>query len=88
MGTAAFDQPGAQHGGGRSTAVVRDPGEQQLQASVRAVVGPGIDVEVDGDRVTLRGQVADAEALRRIPELARGVDGVSSVDDQLVVASH
>jgi hypothetical protein len=65
-----------------------DPDEQQLQARVRVAVGPGVDVEVDGDRVTLRGQVADAEALRRIPELARGVDGVAQIDDQLVVASH
>jgi hypothetical protein len=64
-----------------------DAGEQQLHARVSAAVGAGIAVEVDGDRVTLRGQVADAEALRRIPELARGVDGVASVDDQLVVAS-
>jgi len=65
-----------------------DDDEQALQSRVRAAVGAGVDVEVDGDRVTLRGHVADSEALRRIPELARGVEGVGSVDDQLVVASH
>jgi tRNA U34 5-methylaminomethyl-2-thiouridine-forming methyltransferase MnmC len=64
-----------------------DPGEQELHARVAAAVGASIDVEVDGDRVTLRGQVADAEALTRIPELARAVAGVAHVDDQLVVAS-
>jgi BON domain len=64
-----------------------DADEQQLHARVVAAVGAGIDVEVTGDRVTLRGQVADAEALSRIPELARGVDGVAHVDDQLVVSS-
>ena len=65
-----------------------DPDEQALHARVKAAVGAGVDVEVDGDRVTLRGQVADAEALRRIPELARGIDGVGQVDDQLVVGSR
>ncbi|MEO6772109.1 MAG: BON domain-containing protein [Kofleriaceae bacterium] len=63
-----------------------DAGEQELHVRVRAAVGEGVDIEVDGDRVTLRGQVADTDALRRVTARARAVDGVAQVDDQLVVA--
>lgn len=63
-----------------------DPDEQALQARVQsAIAGKGdIQVEVERDRVTLRGRVRDPQDLTRLPELVRGIDGVGSVDDQLV----
>lgn len=63
-----------------------DADEQALQARVQsAIAGKGdITVEIDRDRVILRGRVRDPNDLTRIPELVRGIDGVGSVDDQLV----
>ena len=63
-----------------------DADEQQLHARVVATLAgiSGVQVEIDSDRVTLRGQV-DAATLARVPDLVRGVDGVTAVDDQLVV---
>ena len=63
-----------------------DADEQALQARVQAALaGKGeVTVEIDRDRVILRGRVRDPKDLTRIPELVRGIDGVGSVDDQLV----
>ena len=63
-----------------------DADEQALQNRVQAAIaGRGdIQVEVERDRVTLRGRVRDAADLTRLPELVRGIEGVGSVDDQLV----
>jgi hypothetical protein len=63
-----------------------DADEQALQQRVQsAIAGRGdITVEVERNRVTLRGRVRDAEDLTRIPELVRDIDGVGAVDDQLV----
>ena len=63
-----------------------DPDEQALQSRVQsAIAGKGdITVEVDRDRVILRGRVRDPSDLTRIPDLVRGIHGVGSVDDQLV----
>jgi osmotically-inducible protein OsmY len=44
-----------------------------------------ITIEVDHDRVSVRGTVDDDRDLSRVPELIRAVDGVGSVDDRLVV---
>jgi osmotically-inducible protein OsmY len=44
-----------------------------------------ITIEVDRDRVSVRGSVDEDQDLQRIPDLIRGVDGVASVDDRLVV---
>jgi len=64
-----------------------DADEQALQQRVQAAIGGrgDITVEIDHDRVTLRGRVRDAADLRRIPEIVRRLDGVSAVDDQLVI---
>jgi len=70
-----------------------DPGEHALLARVRdALLTSGLDVdqvgiEIDGERVILRGSVRDALALRKLPELARQVDGVADVVDNLVIAA-
>ena len=63
-----------------------DADEQALQARVQAALaGHGdITVEIERDRVTLRGHVRDPQDLTRIPDLVRGIEGVGSVDDQLV----
>jgi hypothetical protein len=60
-----------------------DADEQQLHARVVAALsGTGVNVEVDRDRVRLRGQV-DQATLASAADTVRGVDGVGSVDDQL-----
>lgn len=66
-----------------------DADEQALGARVRAALGSdaqGVTVEIDRDRVTLRGTVANASALTNVPDRVRGIDGVSDVVDQLSVA--
>lgn len=44
-----------------------------------------IDVETTQNNVTLRGSVPDAAASSRATQLAQAVEGVTSVDNQLVV---
>jgi hypothetical protein len=69
-----------------------DPEEQQLCADIHdALLAAGMDttkiqIEVDRDRVILRGQVYNARQLAEIPEIVRGVEGVGSVVDKLVIA--
>lgn len=66
--------------------------EQELCNRVHdELLADGIDtttlhIEIDRDRVILRGQVRDQHALRRVPELVGGLEGVGSVVDQLVIA--
>ena len=70
-----------------------DPGEHALMERVRdALRASGLDidqvgVEIEGERVILRGSVRDALALRKLPELARQVDGVADVVDNLVIGA-
>jgi hypothetical protein len=69
-----------------------DPEEQALADRVHdALVAAGLDasklqIEIDRDRVILRGQVRDHTALMKIPNVVGQVDGVSAVVDQLVIA--
>ena len=46
-----------------------------------------IDVDTSGGKVALKGNVPTAEARERATRLARGVDGVTEVDNQLEVKS-
>ncbi len=70
-----------------------DEGEAALFARVHdALRGSGFEVDqvgvdVDGERVTLRGTVRDANALRKLPDLVRQIDGVRDVIDNLVIAA-
>jgi osmotically-inducible protein OsmY len=64
-----------------------DADEQALKDRVEAALGahPNVEVEVQRDRVILRGKVSGPEELRQVPELVRGIEGVGAVDDQLVI---
>jgi osmotically-inducible protein OsmY len=70
-----------------------DADEQQLhQRVIAALSSAGIDtsavqIEIDRDRVTLRGRVRDQDALTRVAQVVGEVDGVSAVLDQLVIAA-
>ena len=62
-----------------------DSDEQALLARVRgALGGAAVEVEITHGDVTLRGTV-DAATANRLPDLVRGLDGVDSVIDQLVI---
>jgi osmotically-inducible protein OsmY len=45
----------------------------------------GIAIEVCDTQIAVRGTVDEASDLTRIPDIIRNVEGVSSVDDRLVV---
>lgn len=68
------------------------PEEQRLWDRVHdALLSAGVDttqlhIEVDRDRVILRGQVWDRHTLNRIPDIVHDVEGVGAVIDQLVIA--
>jgi hyperosmotically inducible periplasmic protein len=47
-----------------------------------------INVDTDGGRVVLRGSAPDSGSRGRATELARGVDGVVSVDNDLSVRTN
>ena len=70
-----------------------DDDEQQLHERVLAAltsasIDPSaINIEIDQDRVTLRGQVRDRETLTRIAQVVGEVSGVSAVVDKLVIAA-
>jgi len=68
-----------------------DPEERRLCEDVHdALLEAGIDtmplkIEIERDRVILRGNVVDTATMARIPEIVREVEGVGSVIDQLVI---
>jgi osmotically-inducible protein OsmY len=45
----------------------------------------GIAIDVCDTQIAVRGTVDEASDLTRIPDISRNVEGVSSVDDRLVV---
>ncbi len=66
--------------------------DQKLLASVQAAIrshadGTRIAVEVRDGQVDLRGSIATASSITELEELVRGVSGVTSVDNKLVVGS-
>ncbi len=72
---------------------VLDADERHLSALIRsALAASGVDVdhvevEVDRDQVTIRGEVRDRAALARISEVIRAIDGVDELVDQLVITT-
>ena len=47
---------------------------------------PNIKAEVEGDKITLSGEVATQEEKEKIILAAGNIEGVASVDDQITVA--
>ena len=73
---------------------ILDDDEQRLYArivdallDVGDIDPTGIAVEIDRDRVTLRGRVTDPGALDRIERRVEGLGGVGSVVNLLVVGA-
>lgn len=66
--------------------------EQQLShrlaAAIRGVTGANlVEIEIDRETVTLRGQVDDPKLLDRIEQRVGAVDGVGNVVNLLVLGS-
>lgn len=57
----------------------------RITATLRAAGFPGIDVEVQRGRATLRGPVSDIDTLNQIEDLARGIEDVASIDNRMYV---
>lgn len=68
-----------------------DTAEQELHDRVSAALAQAglskveVEIEVDRERVTLRGVAADDGELRKIEAVVAGVSGVGEVHDQVVV---
>ncbi|MGE0871022.1 MAG: BON domain-containing protein [Kofleriaceae bacterium] len=68
-----------------------DAEEQALWTRVRSALAHGgvdlehVSVEVERDRVYVRGMVQDSTTQNRIPELIHGVEGVGDVVDLVVI---
>lgn len=87
------DTAGAGAGAAAATGEGSDRSDPQLTARVNAQLAQDedlsalrIDVDTSEGQVTLEGQVPDAEAKQRAERLARGVDGVTNVNNQLEVS--
>jgi hyperosmotically inducible protein len=90
----AGDRPRNQTGGGASTEIKQDTKNAALTAKVKSALAADvglktlkIDVDSMGNTVTLRGAVDSADTRRRAEEVARKVDGVATVRNELTVRS-
>jgi osmotically-inducible protein OsmY len=88
------DQPRNQTGGSASTEVKQDTKNAALTAKVKSALAADvglrtlkIDVDSMGNTVTLKGAVDSADTRRRVEEVARKVDGVATVRNELTVRS-
>lgn len=88
------DQPRNQTGGSASTEIKQDTKNAALTAKVKSALAADvglrtlkIDVDSMGNTVTLKGAVDSADTRRRAEEVARKVDGVASVRNELTVRS-
>jgi hypothetical protein len=55
----------------------------KVDEALREVVGADhLSFEIDGDRVILRGPVADVRAWNRIDAAVRAIDGVQGIDNR------
>jgi osmotically-inducible protein OsmY len=78
----------------QTTTATATIGDDQLETYVRArfqaedsIRAHDIDVSANNGRVTVRGRVPSDHERQQVLQLARGVSGVQSVDDQLTVAA-
>ena len=90
----ASDRPRNQTGGSASTEVKQDTKNAALTAKVKSALAADvglrtlkIDVDSMGNTVTLKGAVDSADTRRRVEEVARKVDGVATVRNELTVRS-
>ena len=90
--TACADRPRNQTGGSASTEVKQDAKNAALTGKVKTALAADvglktlkIDVDSAGSVVTLKGTVDNADTRRRAEEVARRVEGVSSVRNELTV---
>ena len=90
----ASDRPRNQTGGSASTEVKQDTQNAALTAKVKTALAAdvglrtlNINVDSSGNTVTLKGAVDSAETRRRAEEVARKVDGVATVRNELTVRS-
>lgn len=77
-----------------TNAVVQTSRDAKITAAVNAELARdpalsslNVDVDTSDGRVELSGEAPDASARERATQLAQSVEGVKSVDNQLVVAS-
>ena len=82
----AGKQVSEQAGGAVSDAVITASVNAGL-AKDKSLSALKIDVDTSGGRVALHGSAPDAASRDRATEIAQGVKGVVSVDNQLTVAS-
>ncbi|MEQ7921910.1 peptidoglycan-binding protein LysM [Xanthomonas sp. WHRI 1810A] len=63
--------------------------EEALKKHIEAVGlgNPNVQAKVEGDKITLTGEVASQEEKEKIVLAAGNIAGVGSVDDQLTVAA-
>jgi hypothetical protein len=54
----------------------------KVDEALREIGAGHLAFEVDGDRVILRGAVADLHTWRRIDTALRAIDGVEEIDDR------
>jgi hyperosmotically inducible protein len=78
--TAAVDRAGEAINDGRITTTIQ--GKYFASSEVK---GHEIDVDTDNGVVTLKGKVDNENARQMAVQIARGVDGVTRVEDQLTI---
>ena len=86
------DRPRNQTGGSAETEVKQDTRNAALTGKVKTALAADvglktlkIDVDSMGNTVTLRGAVDSEDTRRRAEQVARGVDGVATVRNELTV---
>ncbi len=69
------------------------PGEARKEAAIKQHLGSfgsdysGIEVEVDGNKAVLTGQVGSVAAREKAVLIAGNIDGIEKVDDRLIVTA-
>jgi hyperosmotically inducible protein len=94
LSACAGDRPRNQTGGSASQEIKSDTRNAALTARVKSALAADvglktlkIDVDSMGNTVTLKGAVDSADTKRRAEEVARKVDGVATVRNELTVRS-
>jgi hyperosmotically inducible periplasmic protein len=94
LAACAGDRPRNQTGGSASSEIKQDSQNAALTAKVKSALAAdvglrtlNINVDSAGNTVTLKGAVDSADTRRRAEEVARKVDGVATVRNELTVRS-